>query len=64
MASVTGPFIEQTVEKPLILVEDSKKNEEAVSLKIAGSYGNTEFSLTEVAELHNYIGEFLQAKGL
>jgi hypothetical protein len=64
MASVTGPYVEQVTEKPLIVIADSPKNEEAIVLKIAGSYGNTEFLLTEIVEIRNYIDEFLQTKHL
>lgn len=63
MAQIIGPYVSQVVEKPLIIVEDSRKNEDAISLKIAGSFGSTEFSTEDIAEIHKTLGDFLTMKG-
>lgn len=64
MAQIIGPYISQTVEKPLIIVEDSKKNEDGITLRLNGSLGPSEFSLEDIAEVHRYLGEFLDIKGV
>jgi hypothetical protein len=64
MTQINGPEIGQVTYKPVIVIEDSRKNEEGVSLRIAGSNGNTEFLIDEVVTIYTIIQEFLIAKGL
>lgn len=64
MASLTGPYIEQIVSKPVIEIADSKKFDEGVTLKINGSNGSGEFTVDEVVNIYSYIQDFLKMKGL
>lgn len=64
MTTFTGPDVAQITYKPVIIIEDSKKEEEAVSMKTAGSFGPSDFSGDEIVTIYQYIGDFLTAKGV
>lgn len=64
MASLTGPEVAQVNYKPVIEVSDSKKYDDGVTMKLAGSNGATEFTADELVTIYRYIGDFLTMKGL
>lgn len=64
MPQITGPEIGQVTYKPVVEISDSRKNEDGVTLKIAGSNGNTEFVIDEVVTIYTILGEYLTMKGL
>lgn len=64
MAALTGPDSALVQYRPVIEIADSKKNDEAVTMKTAGSYGSAEFTIDEIATIHAYIGDFLTMKGV
>lgn len=64
MAALTGPDSALVQYRPVIEIADSKKFDEGIVLKTAGSNGSTEFTLDEIATIHAYIGDFLTMKGV
>lgn len=64
MAQLTGPDSALVTYRPVIDISDSKKNEDAVTLKTAGSYGSTEFTADEIVTIYTYLGDFLRMKGV
>lgn len=64
MATLTGPEIAQVAYKPVIEISDSKKYDDGVTLKLAGTNGSTEFTPDEVVTIYQFLGEFLTMKGL
>lgn len=64
MVSFVGPDVAQVNYKPVITIEDSKKYDEGVTLKIAGSNGTSEFLLDEVVSIYVYVKDYLTAKGI
>lgn len=64
MAELTGPDSALVTYRPVVQISDSKKNEDAITLKIAGSFGATEFTVEEIATVWEYLTDFLKLKGL
>lgn len=64
MAELIGPDSALVTYRPVIEISDSKKNEDGVTLKTAGSFGSTEFTADEIVTIYTYLGDFLRMKGL
>ena len=64
MTSFIGPDIAQTVYKPVVIVEDSKKFEDGIVFKTNGSNGSNEFTGDDLVTVYAYIRDYLKSKGL
>jgi hypothetical protein len=64
MVSFQGPDVAQVTYKPVIDISDSKKFDDGVTLKVAGTNGSTEFAIDDVVTIYVYLKDYLQAKGI
>lgn len=64
MTELIGPDSALVNYRPVVQIADSKKNDDAVTLKTAGAFGPSEFSIEEIATIWEYLGDFLTLKGL